>query len=157
MEQQKTMNGDNSLFENLKMRISKSTTARTIIFVLFLLAAGVMIILEATRHASITVQLMHSVLYVLCIIVGCSWMNSFNKMAKADDAAGLLAAYGKYKKMEKWVIAYSALAAVMLIISIIRSSSDLMLIILVLASTLFCLSKKDTTDIEQLRDLLPKS
>ena len=84
-------------------------------------------------------------------------MNSFNKMAKADDAPGLLAAYGKYKKMEKWVIAYSALAAVLLIISIIRSSSDLMLIILLLSSTLFCLTKKDTTDIEQLRDLLPKS
>ena len=155
MEPQELINERNELFESIKRWFSKEVKPRSILFCFFCLILGCMLLYETFHHAVIIDQLIFSIMYVLCVIIGIICITWYNKISKADNALDLLAIYEKNKKIETCITVYSLLVVILAIVSIIRTLSlGSLLGIMLISPAIFIPTKKQKDEIEQLRKLV---
>ena len=158
METKELTNEKNELFESLKRWFAKEVKPRSIIFCFFCLIMGCMLLYETFHGAAIIDQLIFSVMYFLCVIIGSICITWYNKIAKADNALDLLAIYDKNKKIETCVTVYCLLVVILAIVSIIRTLSiGSLLGIMLLSPAIFVPTKKQKDEIEKLRKLIPSA
>ena len=156
MEPQELTNEKNELFESLKSRFAKGVKPRSILYCLFCLILGCVLLYKTFHHAAIVDQLLYSVMYVLFVIIGCVYITWYNKIAKVDNALDLLAIYDKNKKIESCVMIYWVL--VMGIVSITTNLSiGVPIILMQIAPVIFMPTNKRRNEIERLRELVLQS
>lgn len=166
MEHEKLNIGKDELFESIKNEFAKQTKLRTIVFCIFCLLLGIYfctLIIGAIQNAGIKEQVFFAVMFPLCIILGVIYKNRNSKMANADSAQELLAVYDKHKKIDKWMVAYDVVLLLAIIITVIfngintSNGISFMLVFMLVIPTIFVLSLKQTSKIEQLRELVKET